>query len=170
MLKVSLPLSLWCTLFAVALQAQTIIDYIPNNTPDSRYTLHNDGTATDNSTGLLWQRCSLGQTWDGSTCAGSASTYTWQEALQQGNSNSFAGYSDWRLPNVRELSSIVAYDRYNQANNSSVFPNTASDWYWSSSPNAADSSGAWVVDFAYGFGNYNDRDNGYAVRLVRGGQ
>jgi len=170
MLKVKLPFLLFCTLFVTSPQAQIINEYIPDDTPDSRYTLHNDGTVTDSWTGLMWQRCSLGQTWDGSTCTGSASTYTWQEALQQGNSNSFAGYSDWRLPNRKELRSIVAYDRYNPAINTTVFPNTPSSSYWSSSPYAGSSYYAWLVYFygGYDYGYY--RYGNCCVRLVRGGQ
>ena len=171
MLKVKLPFLLCCTLFVTSPQAQTIIDYIPNNTPDDRYTLHGDGTVTDTATGLVWQRCSLGQSWNGSTCTGNASTYTWQGALQQGDSNSLAGYSDWRLPNRKELRSIVAYDRYNPAINTTVFPNTPSSWYWSSSPNAWHLLHyAWIVYFDVGADLYPNRSSSAAVRLVRGGQ
>ena len=170
MLKVKLPFLLCCTLFVTSPQAQTIIDYIPNNTPDDRYTLHGDGTVTDTATGLVWQRCSLGQSWNGSTCTGNASLYTWQGALQQGEGNSFAGYSDWRLPNRKELRSIVTYDRYSPAINTTVFPNTPSTGYWSSSPDAGGSYDVWIVYFGNGAdGNYA-RYSAHAVRLVRGGQ
>lgn len=168
MLKVKLPFLLFCTLFVTSPQAQTINGYIPDDTPDSRYTLHSDGTVTDSWTELMWQRCSLSQTWDGSTCTGSASTYTWQGALQQGESNSFAGYSDWRLPNRKELRSIVAYDRYSPAINTTVFPNTPSSSYWSSS--VANYSDTWVIHFNNGDDGDSGRDYTGAVRLVRGGQ
>jgi len=155
---------------------QQIHDYVPNQTQDSRYTLHEDGTVTDTWNGLMWQRCSLGQTWNGSTCTGNPSRYTWQGALQQGEGNSFAGYSDWRLPNRKELRSIVAYYRYDPAINTTVFPNTPYT-YWSSSPSAGNSGNAWsIVDFARGSDGslrYRSNDysgNGYAGRLVRGGQ
>lgn len=149
---------------------QQVHTYIPNHTPDNRYTVHEDGTVTDTWIGLMWQRCSLGQSWDGSTCTGNASSYNWSQALQQGEDNTLGGYSDWRLPNIEELRSIVAYDRRNPAINSNIFPNTLSSFYWSSSPNARASSFAWIVHFDYGSDNNHGRDYGYAVRLVRGGQ
>jgi hypothetical protein len=170
MLKITLSSLLCCTLFTGASKAQTIVDYIPDTTPDERYTLHDDGTVTDTDTGLQWQRCSLGQDWDGSTCNGGASTLNWQRALQQTGSNRFAGYSDWRLPNVEELRSIVAHDRYSPAINSNIFPNTKSNYYWSSSPAAADSSDAWRVNFGYGNDDNYYRFTDNLLRLVRSGQ
>lgn len=174
MLKVKLPFLLCCTLFVISLQAQTVKSYILDETPDDRYTLHTNGTVTDTWSGLMWQRCSRGQTWDGSTCTGDAITYNWQGALRLGEGNSFAGYSDWRLPNRKELRSIVAFNGYNPAINPRVFPNISVYRYWSSSPNANDSSEAWIVDFKFGYVegySHNGGDiAGSAVRLVRGGQ
>lgn len=175
------------------LQTQVVNDYIPNDMPDDRYVLHSDGTATDLHTGLLWQRCSIGQIWDGGTCAHYAHTYTWQEALRQGKDNELGGYGDWRLPNREELRSIVAYDRYNPATNSRIFPEISTSssrqyTYWSSSPTAYLSSlpslstnitvnyehyspfSSWVIDFKDGYDYYTIRSFKRAVRLVRGGQ
>ncbi|RME75967.1 MAG: DUF1566 domain-containing protein [Chloroflexi bacterium] len=59
-----------------------------------------DGTITDNATGLMWAQ------------ADSGVGMTWEEALawvQQKNAENYLGYSDWRLPNVKELQSIVDY-------------------------------------------------------------
>jgi hypothetical protein len=170
MLKITLNLLICCTLFTGVLKASTINDYIPNTTPDERYTLHSDSTVTDTATGLQWQRCSLGQDWDGSTCTGSAISSSWKLALQLANSSRFAGYNDWRLPNIEELRSIVAYDRYDPAINNNIFPNTPSSQYWSSSPFADSSSAAWYVRFDERIKYYADRSYDYAVRLVRGGQ
>ncbi len=150
-------------------QAQTVDPNIANDTPDSRYTVHGNGTVTDTITGLIWQQCSMGQT--GSECSvGSATIHTWDTALQLADADNAAGYSDWRLPNKAELQSLVAYDRYNPSINTVVFPNTASANYWSSSPYAVYGSISWVVGFYDGYdGNYN-RDYNYHVRLVRSGQ
>ena len=145
---------------------QVMSNYIPNNTPAQRYTLHGDGTATDNVTGLMWQRCSLGQTLNGSTCSGSAGTYNWRDALQQGDSNSLAGYSDWRLPNVNELLSLVAHDRYNPSINKTVFPNWMSHEYVTSTPGTLPYR-VWVVHFRHGNSYTNNRTSAHYVRLVR---
>ena len=74
-----------------------------------RYTINSTGTVADSITGLTWDRCALGQT--GNTCAGgTASTLTWVDALATVtslNAIAYKGHNDWRLPNVKELASIV---------------------------------------------------------------
>lgn len=143
--------------------------HIQDYAPDSRYIIHGDSTVTDIWTGLMWQRCSLGQTWDGSTCTGIASDYTWQGALRQGESNSFAGYSDWRLPNIKEMHSLVNYSVSDPAINRTVFPNNGRD-YWSSSLEDSQYWAGWYIDFYYGIGYRTGLRGSYAVRLVRDGQ
>jgi hypothetical protein len=146
---------------------------IPATTPSSRFSVSN-GTVTDQQTGLMWKQCSEGLSGAGCTL-GTAATFTWQAALQRVpivNNSGFAGYSDWRLPNVKELSSIVEEQCYSPSINSAVFPNTQQAYgYWSSSPVANYSSLAWVVFFYYGYSNWNYKSNdSYYVRLVRSGQ
>jgi len=63
------------------------------------FTDNGDGTITDHATDLMW-------TQDDSTVG-----VTWEEALAYANGMDFAGHSDWRLPNVKELQSIVDYTR-----------------------------------------------------------
>ncbi|MBK6999481.1 MAG: DUF1566 domain-containing protein [Rhodoferax sp.] len=129
-----------------------------------------DGTVTDLNTGLTWMRCSMGQTWDGSTCTGTASTYTFDKANALTGTVTFAGQNDWRMPNIRELQTIVDRSVYNPAIDSAAFPNTLSSAFFSGSPYTYDSSYAWYVEFYYG-GSYNyRRSSNYAVRMVRGGQ
>jgi len=73
------------------------------------YTDNGDGTVTDPTTGLQWMRCSMGQTWDGvnSTCTGTASTYTFDQANALTGTVTFAGQSDWRVPTIQELQTIL---------------------------------------------------------------
>ena len=142
------------------------------NTPDAQFTIGNNGTVTDNKTGLMWKRCSEGQAWDGSTCTGSAAIYTWQAALQQGQPSGFAGFTDWRVPNIKELRSIVELQCVDPSVNLNIFPATPFEVFWSSST-YAESSGnawAWVIYFDYGYGNVGIKNSGYHVRLVRSGQ
>ena len=149
---------------------QEIKDYIRNDWPDERYEIHGDGTVTDTLTGLMWMQCSLGQD-SNADCSGNASRYTWEQALGAAEGHVFATYSDWRLPNIKELSSLAARDRYDPAINSTVFPNTPSTWYWSASPNAYDSYFAWRLNFIDGNDDgYGDRYGSGHVRLVRVGQ
>ena len=147
-------------------------------TPDSDFTVHNDGTVSHQKTGLMWKVCSEGQAWSGGACTGSVSTHTWDSALQiaatlntSGGYPSLPNYTDWRLPNLKELKSIVELRCYIPAINETVFPNTGNSFYWSSSPVAKYGSfNAWGVYFLDGNGSYNFRDNDGRVRLVRSGQ
>ena len=164
-----LTLLLLVLLLPLNLSAQTIKDYIRNDWPDDRYQVHGNGTVTDTVTGLMWMQCSLGQD-PNDNCSGGATEHNWQAALEAAEDHTFATYSDWRLPNIKELSSLAARDRYDPAINSTVFPNTPSDLYWSASPNADSSNDAWRLDVYNGYDDYDNRsDNGH-VRLVRSGQ
>ena len=113
--------------------AQTCKSSIAVATPTSRFTLNGDGTVTDNTTGLMWKQCVEGLS--GAGCAaGSASTMDWKAALDHAATHSFAGYSDWRLANIKELGSIVETACLSPAVNLAVFPNTPSSLVWSASP------------------------------------
>ena len=134
-------------------------------TKSNDFTLIGDGSIVrHDTTGLEWKRCAVGQTWSGSTCTGSASIYIWQEALQVAD----AAGEGWRLPNVNELRSIVEECRSNPAINRVVFPNTDPLFFWSASPDAIASDGAWYVSFSNGNDFWRPKGNGYRVRLVRG--
>ena len=183
LLALSLPFSLSAD--------QVINDTIANDWPDERYKVHGDGTVTDKVTGLLWMQCSLGQLHYNNGCSGNATGHTWQEAMEVADDYIFADYYDWRLPNIKELSSLVARDRYDPAINSTIFPNTQSgenilqDGYWSASPyanytynNYTYTKYAWIAKFYYDYElggccrrsvSESDRGNSNYVRLVRSG-
>jgi hypothetical protein len=151
-----------------SVQAQSCVANYPQTTPDEQFTVHNDGTVTDKQTGLMWQQCLLGLS--GTACEqGSAQSSTWEGALQQAG-QIFAGYSDWRLPNVKELLSIVEKQCSVPAINLTIFPNSPSSYVWSSSPHANGSNYAWGVDFGHGTSNRHTRGSNLRVRLVRSGQ
>ncbi|NEX18481.1 MAG: hypothetical protein C1943_18250 [Halochromatium sp.] len=128
-----------------------------------------DGTISDANTGLMWAQCSAGQS--GTDCGtGSADGMAWQQALSYAENATFAGYNDWRLPNRRELRSLVDYNTYGPAIDEAFFPATPSDWFWSASPFANYSDGAWYVNFSSGYDGSYYKYNPYRVRLVREGQ
>ncbi len=137
----------------------------------SRYTYSATGDeVTDSQTGLVWRRCSEGQSWGGGTCTGTARTYTYEAALVQAQAQS--GTAGWRLPNVKELSSITDKTRVNSAIDPTAFPRTPSEWFWTSTPYAGLTSDAWVVGFGAsvlgdGAVSYNWRFIANRVRLVR---
>lgn len=128
-----------------------------------RYSYSADGSeVTDSKTGLVWRRCAEGMSWGSGTCTGTATTYTHEQALTRAQSQ-----SGWRLPNIKELSSIVDRSRSNPAIDTTAFPATPSNGFWSSSPMAGGSDYARGVYFYDGgVGNYV-RSNVRPVRLVR---
>lgn len=136
-------------LFSGITVAQECNNLIPHSAPDSRYTINGNGyTVTDDKTTLTWKRCSEGQIWDGSTCSGNTDNITWELALQNAESHSFAGYNDWRLPNVKELASLMEEACFEPSINSYIFPGVpVGRVYWSSSPNANENNGAWYFHF-----------------------
>lgn len=122
--------------------------------PPCRYTTSAD-TVLDRDTGLTWQR-SL-----------DASSYTWAEAATYCNNLQLAGQSDWRLPSIQELQTIVDESNVDPAIDTTAFPNTLSSVFWSSSPHADDSSSAWYVTFGYGEVHYDFVGAADRVRCVR---
>ena len=145
---------------------------IPASTPDSQLQDNGDGTVTDTKTGLIWKQCLEGQS--GSDCAtGSAEFFTWQQALQRAqtlnDSGGFAGSTDWRVPNTKELSSLVEYQCTNPAINLTRFPNTGRgiDPVWSSSAVSGYADFAWKVYFNDGIHDSEGKGNHSQLRLVR---
>jgi hypothetical protein len=116
----------------------------------------------DNRTGLVWM--TDGNFWGSST--------TWANAItrcQNLNTGVYAGYTDWRLPNVRELMTIIQCGAYGPAIDSANFRNTQNLYYWSSTTHATTATSAWCVYFLRGSVNYFGKTSYYYVRAVRGG-
>ncbi len=135
------------------------------------FTINDDQTVTDSATGLIWQRCSagLGVTSTLLNCnSGTIKSYTWSEAISYCNALILGGKSDWRLPNINELGSIVDYEISTRPTITG-FPNSQSDYYWSSSTASNNTSGAWGVSFFTGSSIVlNSKVSSYYVRCVRG--
>ena len=104
---------------------------------DDRFLDNGDGTVTDNCTGLMWQK-------DTGDTEG-AKALAWCDAVAYCEDLILAGHDDWRLPNIRELESIVDYGR----SNPSIDPvfGAAPGTYWSSTSYAEQSRAAWQVHF-----------------------
>ena len=171
-LRSILVLSLWLLINTAS--AQNCNTAMTASTPNSRFVINTDGTATDTRTQLTWQRCPLGYTFDnsgsGDRCVASGTTtFSWQAALQAAASDTSASFSDWRVPNVLELVSIVEYRCALPAINTSIFPDNtlASQPFWTSTP-LGHNRRSMTVDFDYGKSNGFDRSGvQFPVRLVR---
>ena len=88
--------------------------------------------------------------------------------MKRARDSEFAGYTDWRLPNMKELLSIVAFDQSSPALNTTVFPGSTSS-FWSSTPKyVATGNQSYVVDFTKGIHQPKVRTvQKSAQRLVR---
>ena len=117
-----------------------------------------DGTVSDTDTGLMWQQ--------GTTCC----VYPWPQALAYCENLVFAGYDDWRLPNINELQSILDYSHYEPSINTTYFPDTYG-FYWSSTTNPDLLNTVFALYFKSGsMGSYYKHYYEFNVRAVRGGR
>ncbi len=132
--------------------------------PDPRFTVGTGSEAdciTDNLTGLMWPI-------NGNLPNG---TRLWNTAIDFANDLTLCGYSDWRLPNVNELESLVNADVSTTSAwlNTQGFTNVQAGYYWSSTTYANDTSSAWVVGMLNEYVTYYYKSNYYYVLPVRSG-
>ena len=134
-----------------------------------RYTDNGNGTVTDNLTGLIWMK--------DANCFGGPQT--WNDAVSLVLNNVANGYcgltdgsspGDWRLPNIKEMLSLVDYNAYNPAMWWwDFFNNLQSAYYWSSTTKADVANVAWVVSMEAGYVVINGKTDPNYVWPVRGG-
>ena len=169
-IAVALCSLLWGT---SAFAAQTCDVNVTASTPTADFIDNGNGTVTHTKTGLMWKRCSEGLS--GAGCAtGAATTYTWQGALKAAQTlnaaGGFAGFTDWRVPNMKELFLIMERQCSGPAINATVFPATTTRvGYWSATLNASDTVSAWTYYFSGSGSGVSSKTSINAVRLVRGG-
>ena len=140
---------------------------IPGYTPN-RFVDNGDGTISDRRTGLVWQRCPLGDDYDPGT--GQCTTVdtagarkTWQQALQAAADLNVDGSTpadqQWRLPNLKELASLINHHCHDPAAFSASLPAFANHTsYWTSTPflfsvvpyDTTVTNQAWLVNFSAG--------------------
>ena len=153
--------------------------------PTPRFNDNGDGTVTDNLTGLIWLQNAY--------CANT--TMNWQPALDavlelntsgtmnSNNCGDTGSHTDWRLPTLREMQSLIHYAYSSPALSNdagtgkwtsgadSTFSNVQSNYYWTSTTYADYSAYAWVVTLYDGIVSYGDKSFAYyPVWPVRAGQ
>lgn len=146
----------------------------PASAPVERFADNGDGTVTDQSTHLMWMRCSVGQTWSEGDCRGTPTPRAWASASAYAaelNGSGALFYSDWRLPKLPELASIVERDCTDPRINLTIFPSTPAQAYWTSTPRPgpADEGLVYALDFGVEGVIPQPRDREHLVRLVRSG-
>jgi hypothetical protein len=138
------------------------------NASTKKYVVSDDGQEVlDTQTNLIWRRCVEGMNWNGVTCEGSALGVMLQEGLSRALLQAHESAKAWRVPDIKELASLVDYSQSHLAIDSTIFPATPNDQYWSSSPYALDAFYGWVVHFYYGASYYTYLEDTGMLRLVR---
>ncbi|MDH4275212.1 MAG: DUF1566 domain-containing protein [Gammaproteobacteria bacterium] len=140
------------------------------STPSARFVINtsNASVAIDKLTGMMWERCSLGFTFQANAAgvahcvdSGTTNRFSWRDALSAAQAIRDQAsavvpvlhnrYGDWRVPTMKELSTIIEFQCWDPSVNLSVFPDTQAGPYWTSTP-AEDAVAivAHVVDFFSG--------------------
>lgn len=131
---------------------------VEETTPTSRFDI-SEGEALDTKTGLIWRRCLLGQYWNEETraCDGQTSVVNWKLAME-------AATDGWRVPNVKELGSVVEHSCANPSINLSVFPDMPiASGFWTSTPSRRylsqpNDERVWLVRFQDGTATGGSKD------------
>lgn len=170
-----------------------VSDHDPDEVPTPRFRENGDGTVSDLRTGLMWEKkcrdCDslhdvrLRFRWSG--FANKRTIWDWLDEVNRENGSGFAGHSDWRIPNIKELVTLVDYGRSDPAAfdvfraapeggectpvDDVACSTTANGGYWSSTTFSDFPAHALTVDFAVGFVDDRIKTLPRYVRAVRGG-
>ena len=189
---------LWFASLALIIVSLLLIFYWERNDERGELaaTAEKNGVWRDEQTKIVWMRCSIGQVWTGKTCAGKAAVYTWEDAQKQllklNAGGGYAGYTDWSLPSIEELMTLVRCDKgfvrktfiptqtgavktvdsecrihsTLPAINKQNFPENPLGAFWSATlgKNPQD---AWQVAFDDGYLRPNSKKTEYHIRLSR---
>jgi hypothetical protein len=138
--------------------------------PSPRFNDNDDGTVTDNLTGLMWLK-------DGGCFRKSWNTIF--DTIKDFNRNPgfyncfgyIASYTDWRLPNIKELESLINYEAVNLSGwlNTEGFLNVKSSFYWSSTTYQGSTTQAWRLDMQRANRSFKRKSYSYYAWPVRGG-
>ncbi|MBM4136018.1 MAG: DUF1566 domain-containing protein [Nitrospira sp.] len=129
--------------------------------PSQRFTANMicaDTAIIDNLTGLMWVK------------SPDSTKRTWADAITYANDLVLCGFTDWRLPNIKELRSLINYGLADPDTwlNGQGFTNVQSDDYWSSTTFASNTDLAWFVRMSGGGVNVNAKTNSNYVWPVQG--
>jgi hypothetical protein len=126
----------------------------------------NGGEVADAVNHLSWRRCVEGMTWHEPNCVGTPTLLFWSDALAYAKEVAATTGVAWRLPNIKELQSIVVLSTTPTIDHS-LFPQTPETWAWSST--GWDRYQIFNVDFLRGRASHESgvNESNFAIRLVR---
>jgi len=123
--------------------------------PNARhYDTAESETVVDLVTGLVWQ------------AAVPEETFTWQEAADHCTELRLGGRDGYRLPTRIELVSLLDLERTEPAIDTTAFPETPGEWFWSSSSSAEEPTRAWYAYFYFGYPDVGEQESTFRVRCV----
>jgi len=140
-------------------------------TPSNRFKDIGPGVVTDTQSGLTWMRCPMGMHWDNNKCLDVPDREIWGNAKTAittlNEKGGYGNFSDWRLPTLEELSTLIEPKCYDPTINSEIFPDTPSIGFWTSTEDTYHRQGSWLVYFINGSRYMGNREYEWAVRAVR---
>jgi hypothetical protein len=168
----ALAVCLLLSLGSATAEQRCDVTEFPLSSPTDRFEDNDDGTVTDTASGLMWMRCSIGQSWQDGGCAGEPTTHDWASAqtVAKGiNTDGSLFFSDWRVPTLRDLAMIIERQCQDPRINLSVFPGTPSALYWTATSRPGDDSTDTVYALSFGPDGVLrvPKDELHYVRLVR---
>ena len=155
---------IFCALFSANVFAQQCNQNMKQTNPTVEFIDNNDGTVTDVINMTIWKKCLEGQSFIEGVCYGEPTVYeNFELAMNLSD-------EEYRLPNIKELVSIVEYSCFEPAINLEVFPDTPIGLYWSSTPNVraeSDKPNGKLIDFTDGTDIIKDISLPRYVRLIK---
>ncbi len=137
-----------------------------NTSGGPRYAVSANGAeVTDSSTGLIWRRCAEGMMYRGGNCVGTALSFDFDAAESRAKAQARATRTEWRLPTKEDLLSIADERKFKMAIDTSAFPGTPPEHFWTS--HRIDSNYVYAVNFYNGFHYDRYQTSQHHVRLVR---
>lgn len=147
-----------------ATHAQICNTNMAKTTAEGRFIKDEQGYAIDATNKLIWDLCSIGQIYAGGQCVGTPTEFsTWKEALQ------FAAAKDgYRMPNIKELETIVERSCIEPSIDQDTFPDTPLAIYWSNTPTPSSAAlKGHVIDFTDGSEIVRDVKRPKNLRLIK---
>jgi hypothetical protein len=134
---------------------RAVRDPVPKLPVSSHFRDNNNGTITDMISGLTWQKVLKTE------------SVLWEAALNYSENLNLAGYSDWRLPNIKELQSLNDELLKTPSLDTNYFRNIPVSNLWSSTTLFSQTTKAWYINLTYGLTTYENKTSSFNVICVR---